>query len=58
MTRAGNLLVTNRKIAICIFRITRSLTFTIQNIVENVITPARELGEVKIFLHFFDQKNR
>jgi hypothetical protein len=56
MTRAGNLLMTNRKIAICFFGITRSLTFTIQNIVENVITPARELGEVKIFCHFFDQK--
>ena len=46
----------NRKIAVCFFGITRSLTFTIQNIVENVIAPAKELGEVEIFCHFFDQK--
>lgn len=43
------------KIAICFFGITRSLTHTIGSIEQNILTPARELGEVRIFAHFFQQ---
>lgn len=43
------------KIAICFFGITRSLTHTIGSIDENILAPACELGEVRIFAHFFRQ---
>lgn len=45
-----------KKIAICFFGITRSLSFTIENIRKNVITPATQLGNVKVMCHFFNQK--
>lgn len=43
------------RIAICFFGITRSLTHTIESINTNVLSPSRELGEVRIFAHFFQQ---
>lgn len=45
-----------RKIAVCFFGITRSLRHTIASIEENVLAPARLCGEVKIYAHFFRQK--
>ncbi|MBO1255197.1 hypothetical protein J3L16_05800 [Alteromonas sp. 5E99-2] len=45
------------KIAICFFGITRSLKYTIGNIEKNIIKPASELAEVKLFGHFFNQKH-
>jgi hypothetical protein len=45
-----------RKIAVCFFGITRSLTHTISSIEQNVLIPARELGEVKVYAHFFLQR--
>lgn len=45
-----------KRIAICFFGITRSLSFTIESVVENVIDPAKETGEVKVFAHFFKQR--
>ena len=45
----------SKKIAVCFFGITRSLSFTIDSIRKNVIAPARELGKVNIFCHFFYQ---
>ena len=47
--------MTKIRIAICFFGITRSLTHTIASIEENILAPARELGEVRIFAHFFRQ---
>ena len=44
------------KIAICFRGISRSLTHTIPSIRENVLIPARTLGEVRVFTHLFDQK--
>lgn len=43
------------RIAVCFFGITRSLSKTITSIERNIITPAHELGEVRIFGHFFEQ---
>ncbi|MBE1290330.1 MAG: hypothetical protein GJ679_10055 [Rhodobacteraceae bacterium] len=43
------------KIAICFFGITRSLTHTIGSIERNILAPARDLGEVRVFAHFFRQ---
>lgn len=43
------------KIAVCFFGITRSLTHTIGSIEKNILGPARELGEVRVFAHFFRQ---
>lgn len=48
-------MVRKPRIAICFFGITRSLTHTIGSIEENILAPARELGEVRIFAHFFQQ---
>ncbi|MAO29942.1 MAG: hypothetical protein CL595_06720 [Alteromonas sp.] len=45
-----------KRVAICFFGITRSLSFTIDSVVKNVIEPAREIGEVKVFAHFFEQR--
>lgn len=45
------------KIAICFFGITRSLSYTQASIKKNIIHPLAELGEIKCFAHFFDQKN-
>lgn len=44
------------KIAVCFFGISRSLTFTYPSIETNVLRPAWDTGEVKIFVHFFDQE--
>lgn len=44
------------KIAICFFGITRSLNHTIHSIKTNVLEPAKAIGEVKVFAHFFDQE--
>lgn len=46
----------NKKIAIAFYGITRSLKHTITSIENNIINPAKEIGEVKIFCHFFNQK--
>jgi hypothetical protein len=43
------------RIAICFFGITRSLTHTIGSIEKNILNPARDLGEVRVFAHFFRQ---
>lgn len=43
------------KIAICFFGITRSLTYTIRSIENNIIQPSHDIGEVRIFSHFFNQ---
>ena len=45
-----------KKIAICFFGITRSLGFTIESIENRVLSPAREAGRVKVFSHFFNQR--
>jgi hypothetical protein len=45
------------KVAICFFGITRSLSHTISSIECNVLDPARKLGNVSIYSHFFLQKN-
>lgn len=44
-------------IAICFFGITRSLRYTIDNIVAHVITPARAAGSVRLYGHFFAQSH-
>lgn len=45
----------NCRIAICFFGITRSLSHTIGSIERNIIEPAREVGDVRLFAHFFNQ---
>lgn len=45
------------KIAICFFGITRSLSHTIASIERNVIAPCKQLGETRIYCHFFEQTN-
>jgi hypothetical protein len=56
---AGRMLVNNNKkrprIAIGFFGITRSLKWTLPSIQENIIEPARQLGEVRLFAHLFQQ---
>jgi hypothetical protein len=47
---------TNIRIAICFFGITRALSLTCPSIEKKVISPARDIGEVRIFGHFFRQK--
>jgi hypothetical protein len=42
-------------IAICFFGITRSLPYTISSIEKNILQPARDLTETKIYSHFFTQ---
>lgn len=44
-----------RKIAICFFGITRSLTYTMRSIKNNIILPANEMADVRVFAHFFRQ---
>ncbi len=44
------------KIAVCFFGITRSTSFTIDSIRKNVLIPSSELGDVKVFCHFFNQR--
>ena len=46
---------TRCKIAICFFGITRSLTQTVGSIESNILQPARAVGEVRTFAHFFQQ---
>lgn len=43
------------KIAICFFGITRSLGYTIASIERNVIAPCKQLGETRVYCHFFEQ---
>lgn len=43
------------KIAICFFGITRSVRHTLPSIEQNIYTPCRDKGEVRVFAHFFDQ---
>jgi hypothetical protein len=43
------------KIAICFFGITRSLRDTAESIRNNVIEPIRQLGDVTVYAHYFDQ---
>jgi hypothetical protein len=45
-----------KRIAVCFFGITRSLKYTHESIEEKILRPARNLGEVRVFAHFFDQK--
>jgi hypothetical protein len=41
-------------IAICFFGITRSLPYTISSIEKNILKPARDLTETKVYSHFFN----
>ncbi len=43
------------KIAIGFFGVTRSLTWTLPSIRENIIEPARQLGDVRLFAHLYQQ---
>jgi hypothetical protein len=43
------------KIAIGFFGVTRSLKWTLPSIRENIIEPARRLGDVRLFAHFYQQ---
>ena len=43
------------RIAIGFFGITRSLKWTLPSIQENIIQPARQLGEVRLFAHLYQQ---
>jgi hypothetical protein len=45
------------KIAVCFRGISRSLSYTIGSIRDNVFAPARSFGEVKVFTHLFDQRD-
>ena len=45
-----------KKLAICFFGITRSLTHTIASIEKNVLAPARKHGDVRVYAHFFLQR--
>lgn len=45
-----------KKIAVCFFGITRSLTHTIASIEKNVLAPARKHGDVIVYAHFFLQR--
>lgn len=42
-------------VAICFFGIPRSLAYTRPSIVANIIDPTRQLADVRVFAHFFDQ---
>jgi len=44
------------KIAVCFYGLTRSLKHTMVSIDKNVLEPARNLGDVRVFAHFFDQE--
>lgn len=44
-----------KKITICFFGITRSLQKTYPSIERHVLAPARQLGDVRIYSHFFQQ---
>lgn len=48
-------LTDKKRIAVCFFGITRSLSHTIESIRQNVLEPARRCGEVRVFAHLFDQ---
>lgn len=43
------------KIAIGFFGVTRSLKWTLPSIRENIIAPANQLGDVRLFAHFYQQ---
>lgn len=47
--------VSETRIAICFFGITRSLRYTSYSIDENIIAPAQAFGQTKVFAHFFNQ---
>jgi len=55
------MLVNNNKkrprIAIGFFGITRSLKWTLPSIQNNIIDPARKLGDVRVFAHLYQQKH-
>ena len=45
------------KIAIGFFGLARSLKWTLPSIKENIIEPARELGDVRLFAHLYQQNH-
>jgi hypothetical protein len=45
------------RIAIGFFGITRSLKWTLPSIQKNIIAPARELGETRLFAHLYQQEH-
>lgn len=46
----------DRRISVCFFGIIRALDHTIASIEDQILTPAREMGEVKIYSHLFRQE--
>ena len=49
--------MSRKKIAIAFFGITRSLRHTMPSIARNIFEPARQLGDVTTYAHFFDVAN-
>lgn len=43
-----------KRVVICFFGIMRLLSFIIDSVVKNVIELVREIGEVKVFVYFFE----
>lgn len=43
------------RIAVCFFGITRSLSYTVGSIRRRILAPARRVGTVRVFCHFFEQ---
>ncbi len=44
------------RVAVCFFGIPRSLRFTQPSIIRNILEPINRFAEVRVFVHFFDQK--
>jgi hypothetical protein len=55
LVESVDLKLCSMKIALCFRGISRSLTHTISSIRDNVIAPAKEFGEVRVFTHLYDQ---
>jgi hypothetical protein len=46
----------SKKVAVCFYGITRSLTHTIASIEQNVLNPARRHADLRVYSHFFLQR--
>ena len=49
--------LSHKNIAIAFFGITRSLRYTMPSIERNVLVPAKQVGDVSVYGHFFDLAN-